>query len=79
MIQNIVFINNSRTSTYRPQKVLMPFLSFSDNFASGYMYCRQTVDNFEIAHKIFSILVLLLINFLIISFLQDSDAINVLQ
>ena len=49
-VQNIVLLNNSRTAL--PTKVLMPFLSFSNKFASECLnYFQYSADNFESAHK----------------------------
>ena len=58
MYNNIlhVLINNSRTLW--SSEILMPFLSFSDNFlVDAYIIVHKSVDNFEIAHKICYILV----------------------
>ena len=55
-MQNVVLINNSRTIW--PTKVLMPFLSFSDNLPQdAYIILQKSVDNFEIAHKTCSSLI----------------------
>ena len=45
-----VLCDNSRTVW--PTKMLMPFLSFSNNlFQNNHIIFQQTVDYFEIAHK----------------------------
>ena len=50
--QNIVLINNSRTTWY--SKILMPFLHSLDNFhCDAYIIFQKGVDNFEIEHNLF--------------------------
>ena len=50
-MENIVFINNSRTAL--ATKFLMPFLSFSDNLIQdAYVNFQNSVDNFEVVNKI---------------------------
>ena len=49
-MQNTVLINNSRTTW--PTKILMPFLSSSDNWLhDACIIFQKSVDNFEIEHK----------------------------
>ena len=53
-MQNTVLINKSRTA-WRT-KISMPFLSFSENLLLG-AYIHLHVDNFEIAHRKYSMFV----------------------
>ena len=48
-IQNVVWINNSRTAW--PTQILMLFLSSLDNLHNAYIIFQKGVDNFEIEHK----------------------------
>ena len=43
-----ILINNSRTAA--PTKILMPFLSSSDNLFPDHIIFHKYVDNFEVAH-----------------------------
>ena len=49
-MQNIVLINNSRTTW--PTEILMPYLFFADNLLQGaYLIFQKSFDNFEVAHN----------------------------
>ena len=57
-VENIVFINNSRTTW--TATILMSFLSFSDNLLQNahiiFFFFQNSVDSYVLAHKTCSIL-----------------------
>ena len=55
-MQNFVLTNNSKATW--PTKILMSFSNLSDNLLQdAYIIFKNSVDNFDIAHKTYSILV----------------------